>query len=29
MAQVDLDLTPVNEFDQQLGLTKNLGRHNR
>jgi hypothetical protein len=28
MSQVDHDLTPVNEFDRQLGLIKNLGRHN-
>jgi hypothetical protein len=28
MAQVDHDLTTVNCFDQQLGLIKNLGRHN-
>jgi hypothetical protein len=28
MTQVDHDLTPVNEFDRQLGLIKNLGRHN-
>jgi hypothetical protein len=27
MTQVDHDLTPVNEFDRQLGLIKNLGRH--
>jgi hypothetical protein len=26
-AQVDHDLTIVNEFDQQLGLIKNLVRH--
>jgi hypothetical protein len=27
MTQVDHDLTPVNEFDWQLRLIKNLGRH--
>jgi hypothetical protein len=27
MTEVDHDLTPFNEFDRQLGLIKNLGRH--
>jgi hypothetical protein len=28
MTLVDHDWTPVNEFDRQLGLIKNLERHN-